>query len=174
MINGKSTYLSGKCFLLFISRKKHVSSFSFDKDHGHTNISLDRNMCLPFLSLLPSISSPSLFPTVSSSFHSLSHSWAWHPGKIFASFLFLYIKSLFLLNFLCMLVKFGIIWLAFCCVFVLICAFLVCIWEFSPLSRSIRDPPSQRFISVKISFPFLTPRNLVLGNGHSVCVTNCK
>ena len=108
MINGKSTCLSGKCFLLFISRKKHVSSFSLDKDHGHTNISLDRNMCLPFLSLLPSISSPSLFPTVSSSFHSLSHSRAWHPGKIFGSFLFLYIKSLFLLNFLCMLVNLGL------------------------------------------------------------------
>lgn len=133
-----------------------------------------KETCLFLFSLFSHLSSRHLFPTVSSSFHSLSHSWAWHPGKIFASFLFLYIKSLFFAEFSLYVCQIWDYLAGFFCVFVLIWAFLVWIWEFSLLSRSIRDPLSQSFISVKISFPFQTPRNLVLGNGHSVCITNCK
>ena len=137
----------------YFSRQKHVSSFS-----------------LSSLIYLVAISVPNskLIVPLSQSLLSMAS-----PGKIFASFLFLYIKSLFLLNFLCMLVNLGLFgWL-----FVVFLFWSVHFWfgfGNSPLSRSIRDPPSQRFIFLKISFPFLTPRNLVLGNGHSVCVTNCK
>ena len=98
----------------YFSRQKHVSSFSLSS---------------PIYLVAISVPNGKLIVPLSQSLLSMAS-----PGKIFVSFLFLYIKSLFLLNFLCMFVKFGIIWLAFCFVFVLICAFLVWIWKFSVIS----------------------------------------